>query len=948
MRNGRMIVLAAILCLILFGYQIAKIYTDWQWFGELGQSGVFSTSIGARITLFFGFGILFFLICYFNLWLAQRLNASRPRPRAMDSEHEKVRIIARQATHWLSLGASVFIAFLVAANAAGHWPQYLQFTHAGEFGVKDPVFQNDVGFYVFRLPFLAFLVNWFLAAFVVTTIAVAVVHYSDGALDFMSQRKPEFAPHVERHVLALLGLSAITYAMTYSLSRYELLFADNDFFSGAGYTDLHVRLPAITGQMLAMLATGVLCIVNIWRGRAFRLPIMGIAAWLLISLIGGGLLPGMVEKFTVVPNQFSKQQEYIARDIKLTQQAYGLGPDRVKIQDFSGAGEVTARSIADDKTTINSIRLWDWPQLAQVYTANQALRTYYRFTLPPTSTMTSGDTNIDVDRYRIGNEYRQVMLAPRELYPPGLPPQAQTWQNLRLQYTHGFGVVMSPVNRTNAEGLPEYFLSQIPVKSSVSGLTVDRPQIYYGELTRDYVFADTRQNEFDYPSDASDAKNKETRYTGKGGVPLSGTFGKLAWSLRLGDTNMLLSGDFTEKSRILFRRGIRERVQVLAPFLQLDNDPYLVVDGGKLLWIQDAYTVTDRYPYSKPTRIAAGPGDWVQEFNYIRNAVKAVVDAYDGTVTLYVAEKADPIIETWSRIFPTLFTSIDKMPASLKAHIRYPEDLFRIQRDVYCLYHINDERVYYGKEDVWQVPGDPTAASDGDSILSGEGPQTMMPYYVLMKLPGEKSEEFLMMTPFTPLAKQNISAWMCAKCDPDDYGQLLVYRFPRGSNVNGPQQVMSQVNSTQEISQYMTLVNQKGSRVVFGNLLVIPVESALLYVIPVYVQANAPGASVIPEINKVIVATSNRIAMRSTLEAAIAAVAGGGPPTEESPTGAAGAPGVQPPKGQAPGRPASVPELVKRANDAYRQAREREKEYQRSLDDLGKTLDELQRGTTRK
>jgi uncharacterized membrane protein (UPF0182 family) len=943
----RYLFLALIVYALLFGYQTLSIYTDWLWFGEMQQLGVFRTSLWTRLQLFFGFGLLFFLICYSNLWLAQRLNDSRPRPRMLDVEREQLGHIARRATHWGSLGGSIFLAFLVAGNAATHWPDYLQFTHAGRFGEKDPVFHKDIGFYVFRLPFWSYLQGWFVFTLFITTVGTAIVHWSDRAIDFVAGNIPTFTHYVRQHLLALLGLLALAYAMGYPLARYELLYADNDIFFGAGYTDLHARLPALHLQTAAMLLTAVLCFVNIWVGRAFRLPLVGLGLWIIVSLVGAGIWPGMMQRFTVVPNQFEKEKTYIARDIEFTRKAYAL--DRVKEIPFPGGGKLSAADLTANQPTIQNIRLWDWPQLGQIYTVKQALRKYYQFTLPSFSPTTSGDYNIDIDRYRLGQEYRQVMLAARELNPDNLPPEAHTWQNQRLQYTHGYGVVMSPVNRVDAEGLPEYFLSGIPVMSTRPELKIDVPQIYYGELTNDYVFVNTRQNEFDYP--AAEGGNKETRYTGTGGVQLGNYWRRLAWSIRLGDANMLLSGDLTPESRLLYRRNIRERVQRVAPFLNWDNDPYLVVSQGRLLWFLDGYTLTDRYPYAKPFSAGTGASSVRQTFNYIRNSVKAVVDAYHGTVTLYIFDEQDPILKTWNRIFPGLLKPKEQMPENLRAHLRYPEDLFRIQRDIYTLYHIQDPRVYYGKEDVWSVPTDPSPAVDDDGNMRPDSiARKLQPYYLIMRLPGEKEEEFLIMTPFTPLGRENVSAWMCAKCDPEDYGQLLVYRFPKGLNINGPQQIMNQIKADPQVSQFQTLMGQRGSRVIFGNLLVIPVEKSLLYAVPVYVQAAGTGSAIIPAIKQVIVASEDRIEMQPTLDQAIAALASGAAVASASPPSPQAVPSREAtptpsisPTPSTPGETASPAELVRRAAAAYERARQKQREYDSALEDLGKVLEALKR-----
>ncbi len=937
----RYFVLAIIVLALLFGYQASALYTDWLWFQELRQPEVFSTRILASIKLFLGFGLLFFIVFYFNLWLAQSLNSQYVPPLGLGDGRAYLGQVARKLTRGISLGASVLLAVVMGANAAAHWDSYLQFTHGGTFGVADPIFNQDVGYYVFRLPFISYLLSFALITLGITAAGVAAVYYSARAVEFLANTVPTLEVYVRRHILAVLGIFAFFYALDYWLARYDLLYSDNGVFFGAGYTDVHIRLPAIVLQMAAMLLTSGLCFLNIWKGRPFRLPLVGLALWAIVSGLGMGVLPGITQRFTVIPNQFNMEKPYIAHDLKFTQRAYGV--DRVVEKPFEASGNLTAATVASDRPTIDNIRLWDWPQLGMVYTAKQALKTYYRFSLPASAMNTSGGYNIDVDRYRVRGRYRQVMLAARELYTAGLPESAQTWQNQHLQYTHGYGAVMSPVDRVDAEGLPEYLLGQIPVRAASPELNIERPQIYFGELTNDYVFAGTQQTEFDYPSGEG---SKETHYTGAGGIPLGGELARFAWSIRLADANMLLSSDLKADSRILFRRNVRDRVQSLAPFLAWDNDPYLVVDRGRLFWLLDGYTLTGRYPYAKPYGGSSVAGEDSQDFNYIRNAVKAVVDAYDGTVTLYVADKADPIARTWGRIFPGLLQPLDKMPESLRAHIRYPEDLFRIQRDVYRLYHITDPRVYYGKEDAWEVPVDPTPPGEG-SFTQGAQQSRMLPYYVIMRLPGEQREEFLMMTPFTPLNAQNIAAWMCAKCDPDDYGQLFVYRFPRGSNINGPGQIIAQIKSQPEVSQYQTLMGQQGSRLSFGNLLVIPIDATLLYAVPVYIQASGAGSATIPQIKQVILATGDKVVMRSTLDQAVVALVGGGDEVAEQNQTGARPTNQTTQTGARSTAPKSIPDLLKRASQAYQGARQKQQEYNKSLDDLGAALRDLQQSLSK-
>jgi uncharacterized membrane protein (UPF0182 family) len=949
LRAARYAVLAIVVILFVFGFQLAKLYTDSQWFAELGQSGVFSTTIGAKLQLFFGFGLLFFLVIWFNLWLARRMNAGVPRSRPLrssagDIEREKVAEMLRHGADRSAVWIAVVVSVLVAVNAAGQWSDYLMFTHAGHFGTADPVFGYDIGFYVFRVPFFSFLQGWLLFTILAALVFSAVYHMSQGAVDINGQ-SAHVEPAATRHIFGLVGLAAIAYAWGILLDRFGLLTRENGPFFGAGYTDLHARLPALNMQAFGMALTGILCLAAMRSRRPFRLPLIGVAVWAIGLLVVGGIYPAILQNYSVTPNQQSKERPYIAHDIEFTQRAYGL--DNVQIQDFPATESLSTTQLATNRATIDNIRLWDWPQLGAVYTVRQALRSFYRFSLPEEE-QTAGEYNIDVDRYHLGGEYKQVMLGARELNVDALPSGAKTWQNQRLQYTHGYGAVMSPVHRVDTDGLPEYLMSGMPVQTARPELKLTRPQIYFGELTTNYAFVDSKEKEFDYPLESAGAgaaaggQAAGTSYSGKGGVPLGGEMSRIAWSMRLGDTNMLLSSDLSDQSRILFRRNIRERVEELAPYLHWDRDPYLVVDGGRLVWMMDGYTVSDRYPYAKPYRSGSGAYDMDEEFNYIRNSVKAVVDSYDGSVNLYVSDAKDPIIATWSRVFPGLYKPLAQMPASLQAHLRYPEDLFRIQRDIYTIYHISNPDSYYLKDDAWDVPIDPTTGTDANGQPAQAG--RMAPYYVIMKLPGSQEEEFLLMTPFTPLSQgnsaQNLAAWMSARCDPKDYGKLLVYRFPKGTNINGPQQTLALIRKQRDVSEFETLLGQRGSKVIYGNLLIIPIESSLLYCVPVYVQASGSGS--VPGLQQVIVVSGKQIVMRPTLDQAIAALGSTGGPqvaaTEETPES------TTPTRPSATAAtPGTVPDLLRRASTAYQRSRQKLREYNTSLDEMGRALDDLQR-----
>lgn len=914
---------------LLFGYQVVRIITDYQWFGEVGYQNVFGGILGAKLTLFFGVSTLFFLLVYTNVWAAFALNASVAKPRLYDEERERFAQIIRSVGRWGSLGIVLLLSLMVGGNASTHWSEYMLFTHPVAFGQVDPQLGNDVGFYVFRLPFLNYLQGTLLFTLAAAAIGAAAIHYGERAVDFASGATATIAPHVRAHVLGLLGVVAVAAAWGHLLGRYDLLLSDNGQFVGAGYTDIHARMPGMVIQACLMLVVAALCWLNTRLWRPFLPPIAGLVLWGVGSALALGVYPGFVQRFRVVPNQYNAEEPYIKRDIEATRQAYGLTAVRTVALDTPAP--LLPADLAAERLTTSNIRLWDWPQLGRVYQAKQALKTYYRFGLPPGVPSSTGPYNIDVDRYLINGEERQVMLAPREMFVPGLPQQAQTWVNQRLQYTHGYGVVMSPVNRVDADGLPEYFMEQIPVRSTRPELKLDQPGIYYGELQDEYVFVGTKQNELHYPGPE---RNEETRYSGKGGVRVGGFMARTAWSMRLGDFNLMLAPDLTSESRVLIRRNIRERAQTVAPFLNWDNDPYLVVADGRLTWIMDAYTVSDRYPYARPYAVGTGYEGVSQEFNYIRNSVKATIDAYDGTLRFYVSDTADPVLRAWSRIFPGLMRPLDQMPQSLRSHIRYPEDLFRVQRDIYTIYHITSPKIYYGKEDQWDVPSDPTDAGDEGSSAGGR----MAPYYVNMRQAGEKGAEFLLMTPFTPKAVQNLAAWMCARCDPEHYGELVCYRFPKGSNVNGPQQIMAQVNSQPEISRTVSLLDQRGSRVIWGNLLVIPLGKALVYAMPLYVQASATTSAQIPEISQVILASGDRVVMRPTLDQALLAMVEG--------RGAAVADGgKEPGAGAKPVTsqlPIPVTDALTRAQAALRRAQESKKGYDAALEELSQALKELQ------
>jgi uncharacterized membrane protein (UPF0182 family) len=658
---------------------------------------------------------------------------------------------------------------------------------------------------------------------------------------------------------------------------------------GAAYTDVNARLPFIYIGMALAAITAVVLLVTAFRPGVMP-AIAAMVAWAAISSVGGFVYPSSVQRLSVQPNELEKERQYIERNIEFTRRAYGL--DGIDERPFPASPEVTPQEISDNPETIRNIRLLDVSPLLDTYNQIQTIRPLYQF------------IDVDIDRYVIDGIRRQVMVSARELSPDRLPADAQSWVNRRLQFTHGYGAVMSPVNEVVDEGLPALFLQDVPVRGH---LPLNRPEIYYGEEPDHYVVVKTKAEEFDYPTEGATV---QTVFAGEGGVKLGSFFNRLVFAWQFADPNILISDSLTPESRILFRRNIVQRVRTIAPFLTLDRDPYIVVADGRLFWIQDAYTTTHRYPYSQPS--AAG-------YNYIRNSAKVVTDAYDGTMTFYLADPTDPMIRVYAKMFPDLFTPIDEMPAAIRAHVRYPEDLFHAQIDAYRLYHITDPNILYNREDIWNIPTE---------IFSGSE-QPLEPYYVIMRLPGETSEEFALILPLTPARRANTIAWIAARSDGANYGKLLSFRFPTDSLVFGPRQVESRIDQDTQISAQFSLWNQSGSRVIRGNLLMIPIGRGNVFVEPIYLQAET---SRLPELKRVVVVNGNRIAMEPTLQRSLEVVFGqaaatlpgtepttGAPQPTVSPTPGAGQPTPTPRPTAVAG---SINELARQADAAYQRAQE--------------------------
>lgn len=849
---------ALVLLPILSGSAI-NLYTDWLWFDRLGQLGALKTRLLSRVVLWIVGALIVLTFLAVNWFFLPRRLLGRFRLQIRGEGGAAITIGARLLTIILSVIA-VLVALTMASAAAEQWMTTLKFIHASPYGVSDPIFEFDVSFHVFKLPLYRFLVSWAMGLVVVALIGNALIYVLAGRI-----REAEAIGH-----LSVLGaLFLVAKALGYQLQRWGLLQSSSGVVYGAGYTDVHARMPLLY-LLTGVVVVGVLVLLfNIWM-RRWRLLLGVGGVWLALSLVGQ-VYPTTVQRFTVEPNELALERPFIEHNIRFTRYAYGL--DDVEEFDYQVTGELTSDDLADNKDTLDNVRLWDWRPLRATYEQIQEIRTYYTF------------ADIDIDRYTLDERLRQVNLAVRELDTEQMREDARTWINQHLIYTHGYGLCLSPVAEVSEEGLPNLLVRNIPPQSQGVELKIERPEIYFGEKTTNYVIVNTTEEEFDYPSGD---KNVYTRYEGAAGVPMGGLLRRLAFALRFRSSPILLSNAVGSDSRILFRRVLADRVETLAPMLWFDADPYPVVVDGRIVWLYDAYTWSSRFPYSRPTR----------GLNYIRNSVKVAVDAYTGETTFYVVDPDDPVIQTYQAIFPGLFTSVEEMDPVLRDHWRYPEQLFAIQADLYGAYHMEDPRVFYNQEDLWETPME---------IRESETSE-VAPYYVTIRLPDSEQLEFMMIRPYVPAGKQNMIAWLYADSDGSDYGKLGVYKFSKEALVYGPMQVESRIDQDPTISQQLTLWNQRGSSVNRGNLIVIPIDGTLLYVEPLYLQAEA---SRLPELKRVVVSYQNRVAMANSLAEALAHVLGEAPMTE--------APGQAPETGEESTEvlPADVRGLARSAQTHY-------------------------------
>lgn len=828
-----------LLLLFLVGLPIGKhlihLLTESWWFESLGYADVFWKSLLWEGLLGIAVFSNFIAILGFHYWLSQTLTRDRPLRLFEFTELEQYSSFIVRSSSIFLIG---FIAFIAATNSAATWTTLLQFIHGQPFNQADPIFAKDIGFYLFKLPVWDW-VRQILQMLSIWSLAIAGTIYSLKGV--FVPRSAGLTKPIQQHLILILTAIVAILGWGFWLNRYQLLTQSSGVVYGLGYTDATARLFGLNLMaVLTLIMLGIL-IVSLGRLRQrflfLSLCLFGIG-WLGLL----GLYPWFIQQFVVRPNELVKEKPYLAKNIQGTQNAYQL--TQIQSQDFNVDANLTANNLETHKDTLQNVRLWDYQPLLKTYRQLQEIRSYYRF------------NDVDVDRYKIQDSVQQVMLSARELEITQLPEQAKNWVNQQLKYTHGHGLVMSPVNKVTADGLPNFFIKDIPPQSSV-GLKIDQPSIYYGELTQSYIFTGTSTDEFDYPQGGTNAL---TRYDGAGGVSL-GSFGrKLAYSLDFSNFQILISNYFTRDTKVHYNRAILERARHIAPFLRYDQDPYLVLADGKIYWVVDAYTVSDRYPYSEPITVNDTPGN-LASINYIRNSVKAIIDAYDGSVQFCIMDDVDPIIQTYRQIFPSLFIEKEKISQSIRDHFRYPEDLFKIQANQYLTYHMSDPEVYYNREDLWQIP----------QQVYEQNTVPVDPYHIIMRLPKAQESEFILMQPFTPHKKDNMIAWMAARSDGENYGSLIQYNFPKQSLVFGPRQIEARIDQDPKISEQLTLWSQSGSKVIRGNLIILPLEQALLYIEPIYLRAEQAE---LPELKRVVLAYDKSVVMANTFEDAIEEIFG--------------------------------------------------------------------------
>jgi uncharacterized membrane protein (UPF0182 family) len=862
---------------------IAGFYTDYLWFDSLDQSGVWRGVLGAKVVLAVIFMVLFFVLAWANLLIADRIappfRLSGPEDELLERYHDVVD--ARMP--WVRVIISALLAIIAGSGVSSEWNSWVLFTNGGDFGIEDPQFHNDVGFYVFKLPFLSFVIDWLFASLLIVIIVTAVAHYLNGGIR-VQPPSPRVTPQVKAHLSVLLAVLALVKTADYWLQRFELTVSTRGVVDGASYTDVNAQLPALNLLVLISLCAAGLFVFNIFR-RGWTLPVLAVGLWMFVAIAAGGIYPQFVQWARVGPNESARERPYIERNIEATTAAMGL--DKVTTQRFTPKDTAEEVELAGSEQTVRNIRLWDPAARVsgQTFEQLQRIRNYYNI------------NDVDVDRYMIDGEPTQVNIGARTINPDGVP--GESWEAEHLAYTHGYGVVMAPSNAADGNE-PRFVIDDIPARITGAGLELEQNGIYFGEDLGGYIVVNTNRDEIDY-QDEDDTR--VTSYRGDDGVEANSLLRRAAFALRFGDINPLISDFMNDDSRVVYVRDVVERVTKLAPFLDADNDPYPVVVDGGVQWVVDLYTTTSRYPYAQraDTDQVVSSSGLNHRFNYVRNSVKAAVDAYDGTVTLYAMPGVDdPILDAYRKAFPDLFSD-DEVPAELQAHLRYPEDLFRVQTAAYGRYHLTDPDDFFNQDDAWRVARDPgTAGADPSTSVTNEQGQAtgeqvrarIAPYYQLLQLPsaegGEVAEdpEMVLMRPFVPFSEddqsQLLTAFMAARMDPGNYGELVVYEMPTGNLPPGPGIAAATIRSDTEVARDQTELGQRGSEVLYGNLLLVPVDNALLYVQPFYVVSDDQTRQ-LPQLRKVIATFGDEVVIEDTLQQALNSLFGETVATQERP-----------------------------------------------------------------
>jgi len=831
---------------------LARWLTDFLWYRDVQHTDVYWTMFWGRWLLGGAVAAGFFLIVFVNIFLALRrtpntlwLNFGQQlRERSIGLLDR----VLRRIVYWGAGLLTGLFALGIGRSAADFWPQFLLFAQGQPVGTQDPIFQHDIGYYLFRLPVWELLNRWLFFSLILALIFTTIIYLLTHGIRKLHGATIATLP-ARVHLSILLALTFLVKARGYYLNHFGILYRDNGLFIGAGYADVHATLPGLRFMMVLAIIAAAVSVVSI-LSRNIKLLAWYVVGLLVASILVLGIYPSLVQRFAVKPNERVREQPFIQHHITQTRKAYGL--DTIQEASFAPTPKITPAAIQASPGTLNNVRLWDHDTLLQIYRQRQEIRTYYQI------------NNVDIDRYRLNGQLRQVMLAAREIDTTQLP--SQTWVNRHLIYTHGYGVVMSPVNtfdQTNGE--PHYLLKDVPPTAAYPELALTRPEIYFGESQQDYAIVCSSEDEFDYQ--LGDSETKTTRYSAAAGIPLRNGLVRAMLAWRLGSLDLLISSQITGESRLLLRRQIIERAQAVAPFLAFDRDPYIVIgNDGRLYWMLDAYTRSIRYPYAQYTELEIAGGEAVRS-NYVRNPVKMVIDAYDGSTRCYIIDEQEPFIRAWRNVFPHLFSPIADMPAGLAQHVRMPEGQFNTVSEIYRKYHMQQADAFYRQVDLWEIPANPSQSE----TLSGMRRATLPAYYTIMSQPGQHEPEYLLIRPYTPSGKPNMIAWLSARSDPERFGEMQVYAFPAQSSIDAPGQIFASMNAKPDISRELSLWQQRGSEVIFGNLLVIPMADSILYVQPIYLKAErAP----IPALQRVIVADQQHIIMRPSLESALAELSG--------------------------------------------------------------------------